>query len=116
MALLKIGGVDMPTPSEFSVSIEDGVKAERNARFTMIIERIATKIKLEMSWNVLTATETATILNATADVFLSVTYMDPKANSLLTKTFYRGPAAVPMLFFNDGVPKYKGVKFNMIER
>ena len=47
--MIKINGVAMPAPSEYSVSIMDISKAERNAAGTMIIERIATKRKIELN-------------------------------------------------------------------
>ena len=46
--MIRINGVTIPTPSDYSVGIMDLSQAERNANGTMIIERIATKRKLEM--------------------------------------------------------------------
>jgi hypothetical protein len=116
MSLITIGAVDLPSPSEFSVGLMDLSKAERNAKGTMIIERIATKRKLELAWNYLTATQLATVLNAVTPVFFSVTYRDPLTNADRTGTFYVGDRNVGMIDFQNNVPRYKDIKFNLIER
>lgn len=116
MALIKIEGVDIPTPSEYSVGIQDISKAERNANGTMIIERIATKRKIELSWNYLSKEQLAQVLNAVSGVFFQVTYVDPQDNATRTGTFYAGDRKCGMIDFRDGVPRYKDVSFNLIER
>jgi len=116
MALIKINGVEIPTPSEYSTGIQDISNAERNANGTMIIERIATKRKIEMSWGVLTREETNVLLNAVSPVFFNVEYIDPQEGTLKTGTFYCGNRGGPMLTFEKGIPKYKNIKFNIIER
>jgi hypothetical protein len=116
MALVSIGGVDLLTPSDFGVSIMDLSKAERNANGTMIIERIATKRKLELSYNYLTGASLSVILNAIDSVFFDVTYLDPKTNGMRTGSFYCGDRSTGMLDYIDGVPRYQAVKFDLIER
>lgn len=116
MALISIGGVDLPTPSDFQVSIADISKAERNANGTMVIERIATKRKIEISYRFLSRTDLATLLNAVDPVTFSVTYMDPKTNANRTATFYCGDRSVGMIDFVSSVPRYKDIKFNLIEK
>jgi hypothetical protein len=116
MSLISIGGVALPTPSDFNPGIQDLSQAERNARGTMIIERIATKRKLELSWKYLSAAELSTVLNAVAAVFFDVTYPDPVTNANRTGTFYVGDRAQGMIDYRDSVPRYRDVKFSLIER
>lgn len=116
MALISINGVDIPTPSDLQVGIMDLSKAERNANGTMIIERIATKRKLEISYSYLSSTDLSSVLNAIDPVFFNVTYMDPQTDSMRTGSFYSGDRNCGMLSFTNGVPRYKDVKFNLIER
>lgn len=116
MALIKINGVEIPTPSDLSVGIQDISKAERNANGTMIIERIATKRKLELSWKYLSKEGLSTILNLISPVFFTVEYIDPQDNGIRTGTFYSGDRNCGMLSFINGIPKYKDVKFNLVER
>lgn len=116
MSLISIGGVTLPVPSEFSVQIADISKAERNASGTMVIERITTKRKLEIGYRYLSRTDMASVLTALNPVTFSVTYMDPQTNANRTATFYCGDRSVGMLDFVSSVPRYKDVKFNLIEK
>jgi hypothetical protein len=115
LALFNINGVDMPTPSDLQWGIQDLSKAERNANGTMIIERIATKRKLEISYNYLSRSDLSKVLNAVAPVSFSVTYMDPQTDSMRTGNFYSGDRSVGFLDYYKGIPRYKDVKFNLIE-
>ncbi|MGI6071372.1 MAG: DUF6711 family protein [Blautia sp.] len=116
MALIKINGVDIHAPSEYSVGIQDISKAERNANGTIIIERIATKRKIELSWKYLDRASLSTIFNAVADVFFTVEYIDPQDNATKIGTFYCGDRKAGLIDFKNGIPRYKDVSFNLIER
>ncbi|MEG2291605.1 MAG: DUF6711 family protein [Clostridium sp.] len=116
MELIKINGVEIPTPSTYQIGIQDISNAERNANGTMIIERIATKRKIELSWNLLDRTKASILLNAVSQIFFEVQYVDPEDNGIKTGTFYCGDRTIPMITFVKGVPKYKGITFNIIER
>lgn len=67
--MIKINGVEIPTPSDYSVGIQDISKAERNANGTMIMERIATKRKIELVWKYLSKEDLSKVLNAVSPVF-----------------------------------------------
>lgn len=116
MALVSIGGVALPTPSDFEVGIMDISKAERNANGTMIIERIATKRKLSLRYAYLSAADLATVLSKIAPTFYDVTYLDPQTNTYLTASFYCGDRNAGMIDFVNNVPRYKDVAFELIER
>ena len=116
MALISIGGVALPTPTEFQVGVQDISKAERNANGNMIIERIATKIKLFFTYSYLTSSELSLILQKTAPAYYNVTYLDPQTNSFKTGSFYCGDRNVGMVDYIDGKPRYKELTFNLIER
>jgi hypothetical protein len=116
MSLIIIDGVEIPAPSEYSVGIQDISKAERNANGTMIIERVATKRKIELSWKYLSKEQLAQVLTAVSNVFFQVTFIDPQDNATRTGTFYCGDRKAGMLDYKNGVPRYKDVQFNLIER
>lgn len=115
MALITINGVSIPTPSEYSLGILDISKLERNANGTMIGERIATKRKIEMKWNYLSKGDLTLILNSVSNLFFAVTYEDP-INGQVSGTFYSGDKKCGMIDFLNGVPRYKDISFNLIER
>lgn len=116
MALIKINGVDIPSPSSYNVGIYDISEAERNANGTIIIERIATKRKIELGWNMLTQNETSRLLSLVSEIFFSVEYSDPQSGGNKAGVFYCGDRSAPMVSFANGNPIYKDVKFNLIER
>ena len=118
MALLTINGVAQKTPKNFSISISDiDGETTRNALGTMIRDRIATKVKLELEFPPLTQSEVSALLNATSNVFFNVTYQDPKAG-MVTKEMYVGDRTIPMYRFGNGTTDliWEGLKMNFVER
>lgn len=115
MALLIIGGSTMPTPSEFSVQISDLSRAERTANGTLSIDRVATKRKLEIGYRYMSRTDLGALLAVVDPETFEVEYMDPKTNAMRTSTFYCGDRSVGMMDFVGGVPRYKDVRFSLVE-
>jgi hypothetical protein len=114
--LYSIKGAAMPTPASFDVGIMDISKAERNASGYMIIERITTKRKLTVNYVYLSSTNLATVLQAISGTSFSVNYLDPQTGGFRTSEFYCGDRSVGMVSFINGVPVYKDIKFDLIER
>ncbi|MBU3226810.1 DUF6711 family protein [Clostridium algidicarnis] len=114
--MISINGAELPAPTDFQVGIMDISKAERNANGEMIIERIATKRKLELTWKNLSKEETSKLLKSVSPIFFNTTYIDPQDNSEKTGTFYCGDRTNGMLGFINGEPYWKSIKFNLIER
>ena len=114
--MIKINTVAIVTPSTYQVSINDLSKADRNANGTMIIERIAVKRKIEMSWAYLTQAQLATLLTAISSVFFTVEYPDPMTGALKTGTFYVGDRSAGAIDYKSSVMRWKDIKFNFIEQ
>lgn len=114
--MIKINGVELPTPSGYNVGIQDISKAERNAKGTMIIERIATKRKIELEWKYLSKESLSRVFNLVSPVFFTVTYIDPQSGGWRSGTFYCGDRNAGALDFKNGNMRYKDVKFNLVER
>ena len=116
MALVSIEGVALPTPTEFQIGYMDISKAERNANGNMIIERIATKRKLFLTYSYLTTSELSLILQKTSPAYYNVTYLDAQTNTIKTGSFYCGDRTVGMVDYINGIARYKEFTFNLIER
>ena len=114
--MLKIDSVTIPTPTSLGVSIMDISKAERNAAGTMIVDRIATKRKLELSYAVLSQANLSAILTAISPVFFEVEYIDPQDNATKIGTFYTGDRKAGAMDFINGIMRWKDITFNLIER
>lgn len=116
MALITIGGIAIPTPTEYSIGVMDISKAERNANGTMIIERITTKKKITIKYAYLLGHEVSSILEAITPTYYNVTYLDPVTNTYRTSSFYCGDRNMGMIHIHDGEPRYKDLAFDLIER
>lgn len=114
--MIKIEGVGIPTPTEYQVGIMDLVHAERNAAGNLVKDIIATKRKIELSWNYLSKEDTSKVLKLVSSNFFTVEYIDPQENKKRTGFFYCGDRHVGALDYRNGNIRYKDIKFNLIER
>ena len=114
--MIKVNGVDIPTPSDYMVSVLDISKAERNANGTMIIERVATKRRLEMTWNYLSQVDLSALLTRISPTFFEVEYIDSQTGTVRTGTFYAGDRNAGAIDYQNGVMRFKDISFNLIER
>lgn len=114
--MIKINGVAIATPKTFEVTISDlDGESNRNANGDLIRDRIAVKRKLNCEWGPLSQNECSTLLKAVKDIFFQVTYPDPELG-VVTKTMYVGDRTSPVYSVINGVVKWSGIKFNLIER
>lgn len=116
MALITINGVELPAPSKYDIGIMDINKAERNAKGTMIIERITSKRKIQLSWKYLAKEELQQLYNLVKDTYFDVEYIDPQEGGIKTGTFYAGDRNVGAMDYIDGEIRWKDIKFNIVER
>ena len=115
MALVTISGVALPTPTDFQVGYMDVSKAERNANGRMIIERIATKRKLFLTYAYVTESDATSILKAISPTSYTVTYLDPQTRNLKSGQFYCGDRQLGMIDYINERPRYRDLNFNLIE-
>ena len=122
MAYISINGTALArppmtvTPSYNDLSSEN---SGRNAAGEMLKDRIATKVKLELEWSGLTASQAASILTAIlTDIFFSVTYQDPKTNANRTITCYAGDPQLEVAYIDPitNKPFYRSMKISLIQK
>lgn len=119
MAMIKVNGVTIKTPSEFTWGLQDvsADSAGRTQDALMHKDRIAQKITLNLSWNGLTFAETSTIIQAFNPEYVNVTYPDPLAgNAATTKKFYVGDRSAPFKIWTTPYKVIEKLSFNLIER
>lgn len=114
--MIKIDGVKIPDPSTYQIGIMDLSKAERVATGEIVIERIATKRKIELTWRHLKKEELSTLLTRVSPVFFQVEYLDPESDEIKRGTFYCGDRGAQSIDYRNGKMRYKDIKFNLIER
>lgn len=116
--MIKINGVDMPTPTEltWSKSDIDSSKSGRAADGKMHRDRIGSKVKLNLKWNFLSDADMSKLLKAVLPTFFNCTYPDAETGVSETKTFYVGDRSTPAYAAQGGVCGWSGVEMNFIEQ
>ena len=95
----------------------DGPSAGRTLSGLMIRDRVATKIRLDITCRQLTLNEVRMLLNLLMPEFVSVTYDDPM-DGLVTRTMYANNNGAQFLFARDEDTKewWDNVSFPLVER
>ncbi len=102
MAMLLIGGAAMPSPGGLSVSLEDvGDDAGRNALGARVVDRVAVKRAIELSWAHLTSAELSLLMAAVEPIFFIARYPDPVDGTARDGSF-RATEKRARLFRADG--------------
>jgi len=116
--MIKINGTDIPTPSSYDCNIMDisDKDTKRNANGDIIIERIATKRKLELGYKYLNQADLSSLLQLVSSVFFTVEYPDAQEGAMKTGTFYVGDRNNPAFRYVGGSMSWQNIKFNLIER
>lgn len=88
---MTINGITIKTPTDLKVSVFRLTKSERTASGTMMMDIIAVKRRLDLSWAIISDTDLQTILNTLESrVFHTVIYPDPQGGDSKTITAYVG--------------------------
>lgn len=95
----------------------DGPNAGRTLSGLMIRDRVATKIRLDITCKQLTLSEVRMLLNLLMPEFVSVTYDDPM-DGLVTRTMYANNNGAQFLMVknNDTEEYWDNVTFPLVER
>lgn len=96
----------------------DGTNAGRGIDGTLIRDRVAIKRRVDVTCRALTLAESAVVLSLIEPEFVSVTYTDPMAGSVVTKTLYSNNFSTTLSSFKnpDGVEMWTGLSFPLIEK
>lgn len=114
--MINIADITVKTPSELTIGLYDITEAERNAKGAMLIDFIARKYKLELTWSYLTQSELTALLNALQkSITFMVTFIDPLTGNNINKTCYCGDRTIPLLRYQNGVAEWQNFKVNLIE-
>lgn len=115
--MIKINGVVIKTPQSCPIGIDDiGPPPERNARGSALIDRVATKRKLELSWGALSNAECSAILTAVKSVFFTVEYPDPETGAEKLIVCSASDKSAPMLKYTGTTPYWEGLQMILLER
>ena len=113
--------VSIPEPSSYQYDRSDYDAEEgsyRDITGEMNRERIATKVKLTLSWNsaALSASEVSTLLQTFDPLFVEVRYYDPHKGGFRETKMYVGDRSLNMYTFRGGKAVWNTISFNLIEK
>lgn len=118
MAMIKVDGVTIKTPSDFTWGLQDvsDSASGRTEDALMHKNRIAQKRKLSLGWRNPTREETAVILQAFNSEYIEITYPDAMSGTNQIRTFYTGDRSAPVHMWTVDKKIYSQVTFDVIER
>lgn len=113
--------VSIPEPSSYQYDRSDYDAEEgsyRDITGEMNRERIATKVKLTLSWNsaALSSSEVSTLLKTFDPLFVEVRYYDPWKGDFRETKMYVGDRTANMYTFRGGKAVWNTISFNLIEK
>lgn len=119
--MIKINGNPLAKqPQRYTPSYNDlsSEATGRNALGQMLIDRIATKVKLELEWGGLDWIQASSILQALSGRLFTVTYPDAKTGTDQTITCYAGDPQMVTSHIDpvSGKPYYRDLKISLIEQ
>ena len=120
--ILEIDGVDVVDyianrGLKWQRSDVDGPDAGRDLTGYLERDRVATKIRLDITCKPLKASDASIVLSAIMPEWVTVRYLDPQAGTVLTKKMYsnNNPASY-LIQGRDGVEMWDGITFPLIEK
>lgn len=119
---LEIDGVDIVpyiayNGFQWQRSDVDGEGAGRMLDGTLERNRMATKIRLDITCRPLTSKETSLVLTAIMPEWVTVRYYDPQRGQIVTKTMYSNNNPAQFLIKRrNGEELWSGITFPLIEK
>lgn len=116
--VLKVNGVNlMPYIVQNGIKWQrndiDGANAGRTMDGTMLRQRIAAKVRLDITCMDLTSEDARVVLNAIWPEYVEVEYTDPMTGPAI-KTMYSNN--IPATYVDTDTDRWKGIAFALIER
>ena len=113
--MIKIGGVNISTPSDFNVKLKTIENVTTNANGGLIVDVIATKRVIDLGYKYLSQADLATLLTAINGASFSVNYPDPLDGALKTITCKKGDRTAGGIDYQGAVMRWKDIKFTFEE-
>lgn len=118
--LLMIDGIAMPTPSKFSITLNDLDTEETGRSIDGNLHRdvIGTNFRtIDLEWKTMTREDLQKFLQAVSKINFMVTYYDPIQDSMVRKTMYAGNRKVDMYNYiiDNGKPLWIDIAVSLIQ-
>lgn len=119
--VLKVNGVDMlPYVAHQGIKWQrsdlDSAESGRTLDGLLHRERVASKIRLDITCRPLRSEEASVVLNAIFPEYLTVEYTDPMYGLVTKQMYANNNPASHMMIQDDGIEWWDGIAFPLIER
>ena len=115
--MLSVNGRDMPAPSKMKVTIFDvSSEARRSASGLSLMDRVAEKRRLDLSWAHLSGDELAYLLENVSGGFFEVRYPDPHTGGARSMSCSCSDRVMGVLRMEGGQPLWTNVEMHWIEK
>lgn len=117
MSMIKVDGVEIPTPSSFQWGLQD-ISASESGRTDDTImhkNRVGQKRTISLQWNGPDRKTTSTILKAFNPEYINVEYPDAMSGVNETRKFYVGDRTAPYKCWWVGNQRMESLSFDIIE-
>ena len=120
--ILMVGGIDLTPYIAFGGVVWkredlDGPNAGRGLDGTLIRDKVASKIRLDITCKPLTTEQAKIVLQAISPEWLTVRYTDPQNGGTVVKTMYSNNYPATFLIRRpDGTEYWEGIAFPLIEK
>jgi hypothetical protein len=118
MALLKVNGVELPSPSKYKVkrSDLDSEATMRNSEGYLIRDRVREGVyRIDVSWEALTHSDYLTVVNALSPAKFTVVFWDPNSATTKTAQMYAGDRDSELILLKDGQKSIVSLSCALIE-
>ncbi len=114
--MLKIAGVSVKAPTDLKIGRFDLTKSGRTASGKMVMELIATKKRVDITWKMLPDNELQKIIDTitASKPFFSLEY--PDAGGTKTMTCYAGDIVTSLWHTKNGVRYWEEISIPFIEQ
>ncbi len=104
MAMIKIGTIELPAPTDYTVTLQDidSESTRRTEAGTLIRDRVRAGVyKIQATWKV-NKTDLKTITDAVKPAKFTATFFDPTTSSNPTKDMYVGDRTANLIHLESG--------------
>lgn len=118
MAVLEIGGKEMPPVKSITVTAEKiwSSKTGRTANGDMKGDLIAIKLKAQIVFTPLSDEQNALVDAAISPAYFSAKFRNPRNGKIETHTMYASSSTYPVYSYVDRLPRYVGTGVDLVEQ
>lgn len=117
-SVIKIDGTSVRDPTTISIQRNkmwsSGSGRTKSGNFVGDIVNV--KWRIDLSWSPLSKIDAEKIFNALEPPYIKVTFLDPKANTYKTSTFYGGDLTLPIYNYNIEEAVYENLTVSLVEK